>query len=276
MPGFFPNPQPPIPTAPLYSTTMGFSSFKLFRLLGISVFLHWSWFFMAAIIVPGFGMFSSLGWKIGLFVSLFGIVLIHEFGHALACKSVGGRAERIVLWPLGGVAFVQPPQRPGAVLWSIIAGPLVNVVLVPITIAAYFLTVADPFNPVGNFEMFMSSLVLMNLGLLIFNMLPIYPLDGGQVLMSILWYIVGRARAMQIVGIIGLIGAGLGVMLAVIFGDIILLLLAGFVAFQAWIGYRNGLAMSVADPSRFDERYAKRKKDDEVERKLQTELDPWR
>lgn len=255
---------------------MGFSSFKLFRLFGISVFLHWSWFIMAFIIVPNFGMFSSLGWKIGLFLALFGIVLIHEFGHALACKSVGGRAERIVLWPLGGVAFVQPPQRPGAVLWSIIAGPLVNVVLVPITAVAYFLTVADPLSPVGDFELFMSSLVLMNLGLLIFNMLPIYPLDGGQVLMSVLWYIIGRAKAMQIVGIIGLIGAGLGVMLAVIFGDIILLLLAGFVAFQAWIGYRNGLAMAVADPSRFDERYAKRKKDDVVEQKLQSELDPWR
>ena len=59
------------------------------------------------------------------------IVLLHEFGHALACRQVGGTANQIVLWPLGGVAYVNPPQRPGATLWSIAAGPLVNVALLP-------------------------------------------------------------------------------------------------------------------------------------------------
>ena len=57
---------------------------------------------------------------------------MHEFGHALACRQVGGKANQIMLWPLGGVAYVSPPQRPGAMLWSIAAGPLVNVVLVPV------------------------------------------------------------------------------------------------------------------------------------------------
>jgi hypothetical protein len=60
------------------------------------------------------------------------IVTLHEFGHALACRQVGGQANQIVLWPLGGVAYVDPPPRPGATLWSIAAGPLVNVVLLPI------------------------------------------------------------------------------------------------------------------------------------------------
>src|SRR5213078_4291206 len=68
---------------------------------------------------------------------LFAIVLLHEFGHALACRQVGGRADRILLWPLGGVAFVDPPPRAGAMLWSIVAGPLVNVLLAPVTIGAY-------------------------------------------------------------------------------------------------------------------------------------------
>ena len=69
------------------------------------------------------------GWNI---LALFLIVLIHEFGHQLACRSVGGQTHDIVLWPLGGVAYVSPPQRPGAQLWSIAAGPLVNVVLIPV------------------------------------------------------------------------------------------------------------------------------------------------
>ena len=64
-------------------------------------------------------------------------MLLHEFGHALACRQVGGVANRIVLWPLGGIAYVNPPPRPGAVLWSIAAGPLVNVALVPITLGLY-------------------------------------------------------------------------------------------------------------------------------------------
>src|SRR5205823_4575722 len=66
------------------------------------------------------------------YVSVFVIVLMHEFGHALACRQVGGIANRIVLWPLGGIAFVDPPRRPGAYLWSIAAGPLVNVILLPV------------------------------------------------------------------------------------------------------------------------------------------------
>ena len=64
-------------------------------------------------------------------LALFLIVLMHEFGHQLACRQVGGQTHDIMLWPLGGVAYVSPPQRPGAQLWSIAAGPLVNVALFP-------------------------------------------------------------------------------------------------------------------------------------------------
>src|SRR5437868_7718133 len=116
------------------------SGIKLFRLFGIQVYLHWTWFLIA---LYGFQVrresYSSPIWPAVEYLSLFVIVLTHEFGHALACRSVGGQAERIMLWPLGGVAFVNPPPRPGALLWSIVAGPLVNVVLVPVTIAAYVL-----------------------------------------------------------------------------------------------------------------------------------------
>ena len=93
-------------------------SIKLFRLFGIDVFLHWSWFLIAIFLIPRFGQgtFNGPGntpmmWSAALYVTLFAIVLIHEFGHALACRSVGGQAKHIVLWPLGGVAYVQPPQR---------------------------------------------------------------------------------------------------------------------------------------------------------------------
>ena len=111
----------------------GQGSIRLFRVAGITVFLHWSWFVVAMFEINlRVGRYSSPVWNVLEYLALFCIVLMHEFGHSLACRQVGGRADRIVLWPLGGVAFVDPPQRPGAILWSLAAGPLVNVVLVPV------------------------------------------------------------------------------------------------------------------------------------------------
>ena len=113
-------------------------SFRLFRFAGIEVFLHWSWFLIAAYEVQVWrSMFSSPVWAALLYLGLFSLVTLHEFGHALACRQVGGRADRIVLWPLGGIAFVSPPPRAGAMLWSIAAGPLVNVFLAPILSFAF-------------------------------------------------------------------------------------------------------------------------------------------
>src|SRR6476646_3971884 len=106
---------------------------RLFRFAGIDVYLHFTWFLVAAIFMTDYmRRYQSPIWGVLEYVSLFVIVLIHEFGHALACRQVGGVANRIVLWPLGGVAFVNPPRRPGAYLWSIAAGPLVNVILLPV------------------------------------------------------------------------------------------------------------------------------------------------
>src|SRR5450631_1678651 len=112
-------------------------SIRLFRFSGIEVFLHWSWFVVAAYEIQSRkGSYSSVTWNVLEYLALFLIVTIHEFGHALACRQVGGRANQIVLWPLGGVAYVDPPPRPGATLWSIAAGPLVNVALLPILFIA--------------------------------------------------------------------------------------------------------------------------------------------
>src|SRR5271168_757344 len=114
-------------------------SFRLFRLLGVDVSLHWSWFLIALIEIQARrGIYSSPLWNVLEYLGFFLIVLAHEFGHSLACRRVGGTADRILLWPFGGVAYVNPPQRPGAMLWSIAAGPLVNVALIPVLAGALF------------------------------------------------------------------------------------------------------------------------------------------
>src|SRR5579862_1596562 len=108
-------------------------SIHLFRFSGIDVFLHWSWFLVAVFEINSRkGSYSSITWNVLEYLALFLIVTMHEFGHALACRQVGGTSNQIVLWPLGGVAYVNPPPRPGATLWSLAAGPLVNVGLFPI------------------------------------------------------------------------------------------------------------------------------------------------
>src|SRR5437879_5298566 len=187
-------------------------SIRLFRFSEIDVFLHWSWFLLAFYEINARkGRYSSIGWNVAEYLALFVIVTLHEFGHSLACRQVGGQADQIVLWPLGGVAYVAPPQRPGATLWSIAAGPLVNVVLVPLlsllalAAASWGWDVAMP-----DAYQLIRAVWKINLGLLIFNMLPIYPLDGGQILRSLLWFVFGRARSLMVATIIGFVGiAGL-------------------------------------------------------------------
>src|SRR5271156_86379 len=118
-------------------------SIPLFRIAGIQVYLHWSWLLVGYFeIVNRVNKYQSMTWNVIEYLALFGIVLLHEFGHALACRQVGGQANQIMLWPLGGVAFVQPPPRPGALLWSIAAGPLVNVILLPVTVTAVVVAIS--------------------------------------------------------------------------------------------------------------------------------------
>src|SRR5438094_788479 len=110
--------QPHVITLLMPSTRQG--SIRLFRFAGVDVFLHWSWFLVATYEISNrAGTYSSITWNILEYLALFLIVMLHEFGHALACRQVGGRANQIVLWPLGGVAYVDPPPRPGPTLWSI-------------------------------------------------------------------------------------------------------------------------------------------------------------
>src|SRR6202040_2540332 len=160
---------------------------RLFRFSGIDVFLHWSWFLVAAYeIQTRKGSYSSLTWNVLEYLALFLIVMIHEFGHALACRQVGGTANQIVLWPLGGVAYVDPPPRPGATLWSIAAGPLVNLVLLPILIAAVVMGRSLGWaQAIPDVYQLLRAVLWIDVSLLVFNMLPIYPLDGGQILRSL-------------------------------------------------------------------------------------------
>jgi len=186
---------------------------RLFQISGIHVFLHWSWFLVAVFEIQQKGRYSSLSWNILEYVALFAIVTMHEFGHALACRQVGGRADKIILWPLGGAAYVDPPPRPGANLWSIAAGPLVNLALMPVLALAWVALRRTSGSSPSDLTELVMWLNWINIVLFLFNVLPIYPLDGGKILRSLLWYVMGRARSLMASVIVGFIGvAGLGLL----------------------------------------------------------------
>jgi Zn-dependent protease len=188
------------------------------------------------------GRYSSITWNVLEYLALFLIVLLHEFGHSLACRQVGGRANQIVLWPLGGVAYVDPPPRPGATLWSIAAGPLVNVALVPILWILAHSSRSLPTMP--DVYALLLSVFYINLVLLIFNMLPIYPLDGGQILRSLLWFVIGRARSLMVATVLGLIGAAGFIVFAFWMQSPWYGAMAIFMIMNCWGGLRHALALS--------------------------------
>src|SRR5271157_2521286 len=220
-------------------------SIHLFRFKGIDVFLHWSWFLVAAYEIQSRnGRYSSVTWNVLEYLALFLIVTLHEFGHALACRQVGGQANQIVLWPLGGVAYVDPPPRPGPTLWSIAAGPLVNVALLPILFVLFMIVRSMGWAKAkpNAYELVLAVLAI-NLVLLVFNLLPIYPLDGGQILRSLLWFVMGRARSLMVATLIGIIGVVGFIALAVWRQSVWLGVIAVFILMNCWNGLKQARAL---------------------------------
>jgi len=223
-------------------------AFRLFRFAGVDVFLHWTWFLVALFEINGrSSAYSSLIWNIAEYLALFAIVLLHEYGHALACKQTGGTANRIMLWPLGGVAFVNPPPRAGANLWSIAAGPLVNLGLVPVFLVLGVASRSTGIaNAIPDLHALLRAVAYINAALLLFNLLPIYPLDGGQIVRSLLWFIFGRARSLTIAAGLGLIGVVGLIALAVKLQSGWFAVMSAFILINCWGGLQQARALNLA------------------------------
>ena len=156
--------------------------------------------------------------KFSLFYSaiLFGIVLLHEYGHCFAGRAVGGHADRILLWPLGGLAYVQAAYQPLKQFIVAAGGPAVNVAiaifLLPYLIwgdgvfGSYFLNIGLSGAYAGDW---LSILFAINFDLFIFNLIPAFPMDGGRILRCMLWPKMGLRRATTVTMYVAWVAAGL-------------------------------------------------------------------
>lgn len=194
-------------------------SFKAFRLFEIDVRIHFFFVLWAA-----FRLLSDPSSFTLIFLTLiYLIVLLHEFGHCFGARAVGGDAENILMWPLGGLAFARAPMRPWPQFVTVAAGPLVNVVFVLVSgviLTGYFGGFSPAWlNPLDGgviqlarfsgevWLLWLAIFYQINLFLLAFNLLPIYPLDGGQLFHTLLWPFLGLRRALVIACQVGMAGA---------------------------------------------------------------------
>jgi Zn-dependent protease len=219
-------------------------SFKIIRLFGIDVKVHWSFFLLLAFFA--FLGYQGAGNVIGAVVTtaliamLFLSVLLHECGHSLVAQRLGIEIPDITLLPIGGVArFNSLPDKPIDEVKIAIAGPLVNVVLAPVFYAMGVALGADPLDvtsPLGGFAstgQFFVYLGVINVALVVFNMLPAFPMDGGRALRGLLAIRLGRQRATNIASTVGQVFAGAFFVIGLLVGNIILALIAVFVFFGA-------------------------------------------
>lgn len=188
------------------------------RFAGIKVYIHWTFWI---ILVWIFFMYYNInqdareGLQGVLFIlALFGCVVLHEYGHALTAKKYNIKTRRITLYPIGGIASLEAmPEKPRQELFVAAAGPLVNVVIAAILWTYLEFTNQMPdFSTLQNADTaeleeinlpFAFNLLIANIVLVAFNLIPAFPLDGGRILRASLAFKMDRTRATRIAATIG-------------------------------------------------------------------------
>ncbi len=250
---------------PLMRLLMG--DFTLGYFAGIKIRIHAS-----LIILFAFRLLSAgaIGWQTALTSSviLFGVILLHEFGHCFAARAMGGRGDDVLLWPLGGLAFIHTPRRPWPSFVGTAGGPLTNLVicLVCVVLLRGIEGTWVAGNPLAAFAnsptggwMEMSStaayylwwIYSTSMGLFLFNLLPIFPLDGGKMAQCILWPKLGFYQSMNVATIVGMVTAG-GIFL-ISLGNFFMMFLMGSLFFYCYQTRMN--LRQLADEVYEEERY---------------------
>ena len=218
------------PQQPARSDARQAWSFRIATVSGIPIRIHFTFMLFLAWIGISAGSGGGIAWTLFV-VAIFFCVLLHELGHALVAKSLGVTTRDITLYPIGGVAMLDSRPQPKQELLISLAGPAVNLVIAIVLFVALMVTQGGIPAVKGGLEHtpILEALLIANLTLAVFNMIPAFPMDGGRVLRAALGLRMSEAMSTQIAG-------GIGQGLAVIFGIVglftqgyILMLIAFFV-----------------------------------------------
>ena len=185
-------------------------SWKLTRIAGIDIYVHATFFILIGWIGLSYwkaeGSLAAVISGVGFILALFACVVLHEFGHALTARRFGIRTRHITLLPIGGVAMLERmPDDPKQEIVVALAGPAVNLV---IALALWlWLTVSSALVPVDHLSLtsgpFLERLMIINIVLAVFNLLPAFPMDGGRVLRAALAMRMDRYRATRVAASVG-------------------------------------------------------------------------
>jgi Zn-dependent protease/CBS domain-containing protein len=218
---------------------------KLGTFAGIDVFVHATFLLLIGWIGYThwleYGTIAKVIEGILFILALFLSVVLHEYGHALTARKYGIKTRDITLYPIGGVARLERmPDKPIEELWVALMGPAVNVVIAAVLFVYLYLSgtlgqVTDLTVASGSF---LTRLMLVNISLVVFNLLPAFPMDGGRVLRALLAMRMDYVRATQVAASIGQ-GMAFLFGLAGLFGNPFLL----FIAFFVWIGASQEASM---------------------------------
>ncbi len=220
-------------------------SWKIGQYRGIGVYVHATFFILIAFVVISHWNSTQNVAKtlegVGFILALFGCVILHEFGHALTAARYGIRTRDITILPIGGVARLERmPDEPIQELWVALAGPAVNVVIA--FLLFLWLQISSSWTPVEGLSMingpFLERLMVVNVFLVVFNMLPAFPMDGGRVLRAML---ATRMTYTQATSIAANIGQGMALLFGLLgfFVNPFLMFIALFV----WIGAAQEASM---------------------------------
>jgi Zn-dependent protease/CBS domain-containing protein len=218
---------------------------KLGTFAGIDVFVHATFLLLIGWIGYShwlqYGTVAKVVEGILFILALFLCVVLHEYGHALTARRYGIKTRDITLYPIGGVARLERlPDKPIEELWVALMGPAVNVVIAALLFVYLYLTrglvpMTDLTVASGSF---LARLMAVNVSLVLFNLIPAFPMDGGRVLRALLAMRMDYVRATQIAANIG---QGLAFLLGLfgLFNNPFLL----FIAFFVWIGASQEASM---------------------------------
>ena len=220
-------------------------SWRIARIAGIDLYVHVTflilvgWVALSHYLARQSAADAFTG--VAFIFSLFGIVVLHELGHALTARRFGIPTRDITLLPIGGVARLdRMPQDPKQELLVALAGPAVNVVLAAILFVV--LELGQGLSAYGDVVRvggrFLDQLFWVNVSLAAFNLLPAFPMDGGRVLRGLLALRMDYLRATQL-------AAGIGQAMAVLFGFVGLFTnpFLVFIALFVWLGAAGEASM---------------------------------